>query len=370
VWGSEGRGLVTLIITNISLVNILTNITSGSTVSFHASKINRNALMLINGIGAFVLSMLGSILSCFFMGWKNFWICFLISLLIALSSSFASYFLGKGKIHHHNTITLANPLITVICITIGVNSSLMLPLSFYFYSMAFGLIASIGLGGWFYHKEKIKKIDHELNVRTELSMIMGYGFRNELSYLFQFLCFRVSYFVISEVMGIAVLGIFSVAVAIVESIWVVSRSFATVHYSEILSNTHSAESTIRITHVKAFQSFLISSLFCLLLVLVPSDFYGWIFGRDFTEIKKVLMYLIPGCLMISFSDLYGYYFAAVGRQRILIEKSVLGFFLISLLLWIGDFFNSLNLFTICMMVNGCYVIQSFYLLYHFRRLSN
>lgn len=369
LWGSEGRGFIALIITNISLVNILTNITSGSTIAYYASKRRRSVLMFINIIGALLFSITGVVMICTFWGWEEFWNYLILSLLMALSSSIAFYYLGIGKVGYYNILTILNPLVTVGCISAGTWFYTNFPIRYYFYSMYIGLAVSLLAGSWFLIKEKVVQYEHKLSFKSDLQEVVLYGFKNEVSYFFQFLCFRYSYFVVSEKIGIAALGIFSVAVAIVESIWVVSRSIATVHFSEILADNTSMEVNRQATKAKAFQSLVVSAVLSLAIIVVPAEVYGWIFGRDFKEIKIIMIYLIPGCMAISFSDLYAYYFAAVGKQDVLIKKSVLGFILLSFILGIASSLFSLKMLTVCIVMNVTYCIQSIYLLYSFRKLQ-
>jgi O-antigen/teichoic acid export membrane protein len=364
-WGVEGRGIIALIVTNISIINILTNITSGSSVSFYASRKGRGALMLINAAGGMLLSCLGTVLICLFFGWNDFMRYFILSLLNALSGSIAFYYLGKGNIGRYNLLSLLNPLIALLVLSGFILWMDVLSIDYYFYSLYIGLSLSLLTGLYFLSREE--KSINPGDIRKDFKDMVAYGFKNETSYFFQFLCYRLSYFVIAKEIDLSALGIFSVAVALVESIWVVSKTISMLHYASVL-NEDQKDKNIEETRKKAIQSLIISIGLSFAIAVIPNEAFTFVFGRDFSGIKQILIYLIPGCIAIAFSNIYGHYFAAMGFQMVLIRKSIIGLLISIVLLY--TLVPAYKINGVCIAMNSAYIIQSLYLLYYFNKSNS
>ena len=98
IWGSEGRGEIALIMANIAIIIIFNNISSGSTIAFNATKVNKFELLSTSFLGTLTTSVVGSILFSLFYGFDNFKHLLIISILTSLSNSLSLYYLGIKKI--------------------------------------------------------------------------------------------------------------------------------------------------------------------------------------------------------------------------------------------------------------------------------
>jgi O-antigen/teichoic acid export membrane protein len=364
-WGSEGRGIIALVITNISIIGILTNITSGSSIAFYSSKKSKGALVLISLSGAMLLSFFGSVFISLFFGWNDFVKYFLLSFLTSLSNCIALYYLGKGNVKKYNILSLFNALSVLIILSVFILIIGNLNIEYYFYSLYIGLSLSLLLGMCFLFNEK-EAVIIDFN-KEDLKDIIIYGLKNETSVFFQFLCFRLSYYMIAKDIGISELGVFSVAVSLVESIWVVSKSISLVHYASVINGTQ-INKNIENTRKTAIESLIISVALSIIIICIPNEVYTVIFGKDFSEIKPILIYLIPGCIAIAFSNIHAHYFAAIGSQLILIYKSIIGVLISVAALWV--LMPSYKIHGVCIAMNLAYIIQSLYLLFCFNKLKN
>ena len=57
-WGSEGRGEIALVIANISIITIFSNIFCGSTIAYHAPRLQRDFLLAVSLAGAIIISII------------------------------------------------------------------------------------------------------------------------------------------------------------------------------------------------------------------------------------------------------------------------------------------------------------------------
>jgi O-antigen/teichoic acid export membrane protein len=157
-----------------------------------------------------------------------------------------------------------------------------------------------------------------------------YGWKNELSYIFQFLSYRISYFFIYQSLNVSELGVFGVIVIFAESIWVASRSISTVLFAKQIDDKGEIVGLIRAQKFAKY-SFWLSLVGILFILLIPDTIIVKLFSQEFSSSKLIFGILAPGVLAIAVSSIYGHFFAAENNQSILIKKSIAGF-LISLIL--------------------------------------
>src|SRR5207247_10255460 len=74
------------------------------------------------------------------------------------------------------------------------------------------------------------------NLREVLAHAARLGFYDQLANIFGYLNLRLSFFLLSRHSGDAALGVYSNAVSIAESIWLISNSFAMVQYARVANS--------------------------------------------------------------------------------------------------------------------------------------
>jgi O-antigen/teichoic acid export membrane protein len=362
LWGTTGRGEIALIIANIAIISVLSNIACGSTIAFHAQKEERDILIIISLMGSFVFSLSGSLVFSLTTGTRYFMDLFIISFLSSLTGAITMYWLGRRNLKLYNILTLLNPAFVLLFLLtfyylFRISS---LRAVFYAYYAGLALLLIIGI--------TTLRTNIHFNLAgirfKNILKIIGYGASNEFNYFIQFLNYRLSYYFIARILGLAPLGIFSVAVSCAEAVWIVSRSMSALNFSNILNSKDQAAS-ISSTVVYAKQSLWISIFLMGLIIIVPRSLFEYIFGQGFGEIKTYLIYLMPGIIAIAVSNLYGHYFAGTGKLNILRNKSILGLAatLILLLLLTKKFL----LTGVCISLNVSYLLSSYYLFYKFRK---
>ena len=365
IWGDEGRGEIAIVFANVAIINIIINMAVGSTVAFHASKVQRNELLGIAFFGALGLSMFGTVLFSFIIGFQYFLHLFAISLLQSGINAISQYWLGREDIGRYNILTLVSSVavIAVMLFLLFVLAYRDLNVYFYSFYLAYGmvLVASIF---------DLVKSDpftfHRISLST-LKRIINYGYRNELNYFIQFLNYRLSYFFIEEWLGLGTLGVFSISVGIAEAIWVVSKSLSVIHFSRVVNSNNKADN-IKQTRSSAKQSFWVSLAVIVAMVLTPSSLFEFVFGADFAEVKQYTMYLIPGIIAISVSNLWGHYFAGIGKLKILRDKALFG--LLATVVLSIVLIPSYQLLGACIAINVSYLLSAAYLWWMFKHERN
>jgi O-antigen/teichoic acid export membrane protein len=362
IWGSEGRGEIALVIANVSIIAILSNVFCGSTIAYHTPRLNRNFLLIVSLAGALLISFAGAIFFSTWFGFIYFTKLFFISFLLSLLTAISTYWIGKNNIKNYNFLTLLSPVLILFSLAILYFLLKKTSLNTFFSAYYFGTVVAliIGISGLSL-KESFKLPQFSF---TEIKSILSYGINNEFNYLIQFLNYRLSYYFIAKLLGLSQLGVFSIVVAISESVWIVSRSMSVIHFSNVINSDDQLKNR---QETKTFvrQSFWISLLILSISVFIPRSVYQLIFGDEFGEVKKFIVYLLPGILAIAISNLYGHYFAGKGNLRILRNKSLLG--LGATILLIPLLINRYQLTGVCISLNVSYLLSSIYLWVIFRK---
>jgi|WetSurMetagenome_2_1015567.scaffolds.fasta_scaffold01006_13 O-antigen/teichoic acid export membrane protein len=362
ILGSSGRGEIALIIANISLITILNSILCGSTIAFHVPKLPRDLLLVISLGGAIIFSLFGAIVFSLIFSFRYFFPLFVISLLISLTNSLSMYWLGKNNIKWYNILTLINPLFVLLYLVIlfFIFNLKTIDSCFSAYYCGLGTAFIIGVSG-LARNSKFRWPHFELLGFRE---IFSYGFNNELNYFIQFLNYRLSYYFIARWLGLSQLGVFSIVVSISEAVWIISRSMSAIHFSNVI-NTGDQLSSHRSTTRFSEQSMWISLLFLGIGVMIPKSLYQYIFGAEFGDVKTFIIYLIPGIIAIAVSNLYGNYFAGIGKLKILRDKSLIG--LGATLILLPLLIKKYQLPGVCITLNVSYLVSSIYLFFCFRK---
>ncbi len=364
IWKSDGRGEIALVMLNISIIIIVNNIFSGSTVAFHTQKTKKNELLLIAFLGSFIISIIGAILFSLHNNFNNFTHFFVISFFNSLANTFTLYFLGKNDIKKYNIFLALPPIAIFFFLIILYYLFNITSINSYFYANYFAYGAIILAGILLLNKNEpfiITKI--QLPIVKKISY---YGFNSEVSNLFQFLNYRLTFYFIAEFLGYHELGVFSVAVAISEALWIVSKSTSSIHYSYVINSANENEN-IKRTSLLVRQNFFIGIIFSTTIWFIPNEIFTFIFGDSFNEVKTIVIYLIPGIIAIASSNIIGHYFAGKGKLSILKNKSYLGCLVtvITAIIFIPKY----KFIGACLTINISHIASSIFLYWHFVKLQ-
>lgn len=358
VWGSEGKGVISLVIANLTIVGFFSNIFVGSSVSFFASRYKKEEILMYSYLWSIFIGLLVPFLFAIFH--SSDYLLQLIALSISSSMLTANinFFVGKKNLKAYNYFTVFQQALHLFLILFIILIFHTKSVEVYFNAqiLTYAILFSISL--LFLFKDfKSANLRFSKEVRNSL---LEYGWKTQLSSFIQFLNYRLSYYFLEFYKGINSVGIFSIGVAFSEAIWTVSRSISVVLYSEIINDENES---VEKTKLSLRISFLISTLCLFILLLLPTHFYTLVFGKAFFQTKTIILLLSPGILAIATSNILGFYFAGVRQLRILNIKSFFGL-LVTL-------FASLyaipkwGIFGACVVTSVSYVISSIVLFWKF-----
>ena len=323
VLGADGRGKISLFLTDIMLISMVTSVLSNSTVSYHVPKTNIKPIVRTGLLWVlFVSLVLGVILSFLHNEYLQRHL-FPISMLLGLITMNQMILIGKEKIKEYNIVFVLDPLFRLLVLVIGFYAFKIESLTVFLIALYVALGFSLMMSTVFVFKI-IYSDKREIEIKSK--EIFKYGIGTELSSFIQFFNYRLLFYVVFYQLGSVELGWFSVAVSVTESLWIISRSITVNQYSKILNTSDKLKQRI-ITNKSAGLSFILTLVAVLLLIVVPKEFLSFIIKKDLSNIQEIIWILCPGVLMIAVSNVWGHYFSGRGKYQINNLKSLIGFIL-------------------------------------------
>ena len=365
--GPLGKGSQSLILTTISFILIFSNLVGGATIVYLIPRFNTILLIipsylwtvLMSLVSFFILKLTGLIDSQYIVH-----IC-ILAIINSLTSIHSNILIGKQRIKESNNLVLLQSVLLVVCLLVSFIAFRKFSINSYIIALYISMGSSM-LISTFLISASYKEIllDNYTQYLPVVKQMFTFGFQNQVAHITQLLSFRLSYYVIEEYIGIAAVGVYSNGISIAESIWMVAKSMSLVQYSYI-SNSTNREESARITLLLVKAGLFASLLLLIPLVLIPVEAYVFIFGHGFSDIKPVIITLLPGILIYNVSILFGHYFSGTGRYNINGRISAIGL-AVSIILY----FTLIPLFSIKgagLATSLSYIFTSLLFLWYFAR---
>ena len=357
LWGADGRGSIAVFVADLGLISIFANVFTGSSVSYFFSRLGTSKLstaaylwsFIVATIGAYVLLLTGEQTMAPFV--------FVAATLMGLIAFHNSIFIGGQRISYYNVVTVLQPALLLLCMLLFHWLWPQLGYYCYFFGQSLSLLLMLLVCG-FLRRRMVTGLHWDFD-RACNRQLFSFGWKTELSSLLQFFNYRLTYYMLDFYIGRGSVGIFSIGVTIAEAIWIVSRSMSMVQYSNVLKQGNTWQSRQE-TMSLALISLGVSAACVLVIVLLPSSLFAFIFGSEFGNVNRVVLFLAPGILAIAFSNVLGNYFSSIRHLNVLIVKSAVGLvFTFVLSLWLIPKFQ---IDGACIVNTASYVVSSVVLL--------
>ncbi len=324
--GREGRGEISNWTAAINLFTQLGLCFGGPALVYFASRYNNKHLLKNIFLYNIVLSIVSVGITFLFYKQLNLGIYIpIIAFINVAFLSFSMLLTGHNKIVKANM--LSNIYITLHVLLFAIASYYM-QVNSMIYLACFGtaLLATSMIGYIF-----ISKVDSPtLSDTVSMEVFVGKGFYSQLSNIFQLMNYRLSYFLIPFFLSGSYLGIFSVAIALGEAIWLAGKSIALINLGNIASGQIDKRGIKR----SILLSFTITGMCCLVLYIIPTETYIYIFGKQFFDVRQQLIYLFPGIILCSLQFVPAAYFAGKGEFKYNNFAAIIGFLLTAILNYI------------------------------------
>jgi O-antigen/teichoic acid export membrane protein len=360
--GVVGVGTISLILLGITFINLVSNFIGGPAIVYLLPRFDAFRLIVPAYLWAFLCSSAGAVLLS---------VSGLIPLLYVFDVFWLSFFVTITAINL--TILLAKERFVIynllstfqIIITLGVLLYLVFvagnhSVTAYLYAFYSGIILSFVISLFairkLIHFSDIEELPHVVVTMLKYSPFMQFGS------FFQMLNYRLSYYIIERFFGPGLLGVFSVGTQVSESVWIVGRGAATVHYAR-LSNTNDMNYAKNLTLALMKGVAVVTFFLLFIMALLPKSVYLFLFGAGFTEARIVVLILAPGMLFTAITMIISHYFSGVGMPKYsmygsavgLVMTLSVGFILIPVLGIRGAALTTTLSYLVCM----CYLIIVF-----------
>jgi O-antigen/teichoic acid export membrane protein len=327
--GDAGRGEVAIFTANLTLVILINGFIGSSVIVYLTPRTNFYNLLIPSYIWAIVSSIFSPMLLkhlFVFLGefyglnikelhLENTNYYYLLVVCSFLGSMFEYHYmvlLGKQKIVKANLLNFIRQVIL-----------LLLLLYFFYYSGFEGDVFGFFLAmiityfiAFVYSCVLIIKEPDSLFQLTDfwktLGSIVKLGFIDQVSNVLQFLNKRIPMYSLFLLYGKGITGVLSVAIALSEAFLFLTQSVSTVQYAHI-SNTNNASNNIQIS-IKLFRLSLVAlSIAMLGLLVLPDQFYVFLFKQEFSDVRSLIAVLAVGIIAYGVSNILNHYFSGIGK---------------------------------------------------------
>ncbi len=331
--GREKLGEISLIVVNVTVIQLLVDFLAGSTLVFFASRTEISKLLLpayfwilwvivcVVFLARIVFYFIPAIQPFIVPDGFAFWII-LLALLNGFMQTHYNLLLGLNKIKTYNIA-----FVLQIVVFILIFSFLMLIKHQYsVLSYVLSLTFSWGLSAIFGFLVLAKSMRgfsfRSWNVMVK--QIFYYGSITQGANILHLGNKRFSYYLLRIFGGFAPLGLFSAGVQLTEGLRLAGQSISLVQFSSI-SNSRDAWYSKALTIKSMKFSLTLTLIGVVVLLSIPSNFYTSIFGKSFGEIRWIVLAMSPGVLALAASNIFSHYFSGVGNPKVNLFSNITGF---------------------------------------------
>lgn len=147
--------------------------------------------------------------------------------------------------------------------------------------------------------------------REVLRRLLGFGLKGYAANLLTFFNYRLDSLIVNALLGVASLGIYSIAVAIAEVIWNVAGALSTVMFPHVSSLER--KDANRLTPVVSRNVWFVTVVAVVAVALLGRWLIEFVFGTVMVAAVQPLMLLLPGILALSGAKILTSYLSGIGR---------------------------------------------------------
>ncbi len=331
--GSEGLGIIGLVIVAITIIQIFIDLLGGGGLIYFASRLNQTTLLLIS---YFWIIIVVSLFSLVFISAAELFpelyitvvpnqletTILLLTILNAFMLTHYNLLIGKGKIKQYNIVFI----IQISVLLFAFLYFLFVEEKHEYTSYLNSLILSYAVGAFlsFVVLMRYLKITRIENVKDIIRQILEFGFVSQLANGFHILNKRLSFYFIKSFSGLSSLGVYNAGIQLTEGLRLIGQSISLVQFSEI-ANSNDKDFAVSIT-IKLMKLSVMLTIFGLaILLIIPQSIYQMLFTIEFSQLKLIIFALSPGVVALSANTIFSHYFSGLGNPKISLWANIVGF---------------------------------------------
>lgn len=335
-FGAEGRGIISIFILNLTIVSMASNFIGGPGLVYLFSRNEHTRLFSASYLWAFISSIAVSLIMSAFSLVQSEYLMHLIilSFLQSLTRIQSSFFLSENKIKEYNFTALIFPAVVLVFLYLAIEIYELRNVEQFFIGAYIGLILNLVISSVLVYKNN-NPLKFSFRIKKEFQDAFKLGFIIQAANIFQLLNYRFSFFLVDHYHGKEQVGIYSAAISIAETIWLISNSFATIQYAKISQSKNDADN-LTLTKNILHLVIIVTIIALIGLLLVPGSFFALLLGKEFEPLSGILPYLAPGIFLLVYSVHIIHYYSGSGNPYMglicsaagLIITTLAGFFLV------------------------------------------
>lgn len=322
--GAEGRGVISLLMLNITIVILFAEFSGGGALVFLLPRHNFRQLLLPAYVWAIIAALvMTTLLTGTHLSPDDMHLHLLIiSLMYCFSAIHLNALIGLQRIKDQNLASLIQVAVTLGSFFWFLVIAEKVEIASYITSLYLGAAVGLATNSYLLFR-KIPQRPAE-SWQLVIKQMFSSGFLVQLGNLLQLLNYRLGYYLLEIFRGNQELGVYSTGVSLAEALWLISKSISMVQYARI-ANSNDPEYARTLT-IQLVKFSLVSTLLILIpLCALPVSAFTVLFGAEFAEVKQVLIYLSVGTAAFSISGIFSHYFSGIGQFHINTRSSAIGF---------------------------------------------
>ena len=232
-----------------------------------------------------------------------------------------NHFLGKEKVATYNWLFIIQILtqltmmaVLIFVLDIRTGKALL-------YSQLCGYTLAT-LVGWILLIPNLKHEGRE-PLKDSFGELFRYGAFIQLSTLVSTLNKRLSLYLLNTNCDEKSIGVYASGTQVTEGVNIVGQSIGLVEFSA-LSNTKDERRASLLTLRFMKVSILLTFIALLVICLLPTAFFEWLFSGEFGDIRMVILLMAPGILFFSAHTVLANYFSGTGQPKYNLYASLIG----------------------------------------------
>jgi len=158
---------------------------------------------------------------------------------------------------------------------------------------------------------------------TSWVQLFSYSWKVHLSNVIGFLNYRIDMFLVNLLGSPATVGVYFIAVQIVEKLWLLSQAVNTAIFPHLAEKYKRNSRDTSVTEVLGSATFITTAVVALVLAALGSYIIELFFGKAYLESAPVLLILLPGILATSVGRILSNDFSARGKPQLNVYVGVL-----------------------------------------------
>ena len=249
------------------------------------------------------------------------WLVLLMTFIYSFHEFNLNHFLGREKVATYNWLFLIQILTQVTMMAVLIFALNIRTAKALLYSQLCGYSLAT-LIGWALLFPTLKREGHE-PLKSSFKELFHYGAFIQLSTMVSTLNKRLSLYLLKTHCDERSLGVYASGTQVTEGVNIVGQSIGLVEFSA-LSNTEKKERASQLTLRFMKLSIILTFTALLIICLLPSRFFEWLFSGEFSGIHTVILLIAPGIVFFSAHTILANYFSGTGKPKYNLYASLIG----------------------------------------------